>query len=370
MKKILPFVLAVAFGMSACSSGDDNGNGGDTFQDENPLLCTGDYVTGRGNVWRGHDPGKLQERDIPCLDGDGSLSGYYVDSIRASSGEAAFSEENRFLYESDDDRLNQVEAYYVITHMANWMIGYFTPASDFENVVQMVRSDEVTLYYDRAEVESKQLCYSLEIGMQGVSGTFLNVDIFSHELGHHLLFSLNRQIANSMIHEAMADYLAACFTRDSTIEPSEWPGFDRNVDNDWVAPDKVITRGEYCSILLGRMEDDGIDQVYPSLAQTFTQCRNDDPQEPQPHWAGMILSGALWDLRGEIGEADFHPVLFRALHFHAINDTGDLMDALIEEDQDLNAGANQERIRSSFEARGIDQNLNRDFPDIPYPQCP
>ena len=84
----------------------------------------------------------------------------------------------------------------------------------------------------------------------------------------------------------------------------------------------------------------------------------------------MILSGALWELRDAIGEPDLHPALFKALHDHTVNDTGDFMQRLIESDGVFNAGQNEQLIRDVFTARGIDQNLNLNFPDIPYPQCP
>ncbi|HUU03545.1 MAG TPA: hypothetical protein VM425_19070 [Myxococcota bacterium] len=369
MKTAPLLVLFITGSLVACGCGDGSGSGSG-LQDDGPLLCPAEYISGRGNVWRGADPHELSERDIPCLQGDGSLRGYYLDSITASRGDAAYSAENRFFYDTTDDRLNQVEAYYVISHMANWIVGYFIPSNDYGTTLEMIRADKVHLYFDRPDVESKQLCYSLELGMQGVSGSLMNVDVSAHEFGHHLIFSLNRQIANSMIHEAMADFLAACFTSDTLIEPSQWPGFDRNLQNDNQAPEDIITKGAYCDLLLSRMEQDGIDQVYKSLAQTFADCRAQDPQEPEPHWASMILSGALWDLRAAIGESDFLPALFSALHRNAVSDTGDLMQRLIEADQELNAGANENLIENTFAERGIDHDLGLDFPDIPYPQCP
>jgi hypothetical protein len=367
-----PFAVAacVFILLAACGGGGDGDNGGGGLQDDGPMLCPDTYTTGRGLVWRGHDPFELEERDLPALDGEGHLTGYYIGSIDPSSGETAYSQENEFLYYTDDARLNQVQAYYVITHMANWLIGYFSPSQEYQASIDLIRSDRVNLQYNREEVQSQQLCYELNMGMQGLNHDLLNVDVFAHEFGHHVVFSLNRQLANSMVHEAMADYLAASFTRNSAIEPSDWNGFDRNLENDHVAPDDVITRGEYCALLLGRMEADGIDSEYPSLAATFSQCRQENPQEPEPHWASMILSGALWELRRQIGEPDFNPALFRTLHNYTINDTGDLMENLIESDGVLNSGQNEQLIRDTFAARGIDQDLNLGFADIPYPDCP
>lgn len=350
--------------LSACGGGNgDNGNGGG-LQDDGPLLCPDTYATGSGKVWRGNNPYKLTERDLPCLEGDGTLSGYYISSIRPSTGETAQSDEEKYHYESDDARVNQVQAYYVLTHMANWLIGYFVPMEDYTNTIDAIRSDRVSLDYNRAEVESLQDCITLNMGMEGLDDNLLNVDVFAHEFGHHVVLSLS-EIRNGMIHEALCDYLAASFTQDSTIEPSDWSGFDRELDNNHTAPEDVITRGEYCSILLGRMEADGIDQEYPSLANTLRACY--EPQVPEHHWASMILSGALWELRGQIGEDELNPVLFSALHRYVPDDTGDLMNRLIEEDAALNAGANQNLIQNVFTARGIDQNLNLAFLELSCP---
>jgi hypothetical protein len=360
--KISPLVLV--FVLAACGNGDNGNGNGDGLQDDGPLLCPDTYTTGRGKVWRGNNPYKLTERDLPCLEGNGTLSGYYISSIRPSPGETAQSDEEKYLYDSDDARVNQVQAYYVITHMANWLIGYFVPAEDYTNTIDALRSDRVSLDYNRAEVESLQDCITLNMGMQRLDDNLLNVDVFAHEFGHHIVFSLS-EITNGMIHEALSDYLAASFTQDSTIEPSDWSGFDRDLDNNHKAPQDVILRGEYCSILLGRMEADGIDQEYPSLANTFRNCY--EPQVPEHHWASMILSGALWELRSEIGDDELNPVLFSALHRYAPNDTGDLMNRLIEEDAALNAGGNQDLIRDVFTARGIDQNLNLGFRELSCP---
>lgn len=362
-----PLSIALCvFLLAACGDGDNGGNGnGGRLQDDGPLFCpTEEYVTGRGNVWRGHDPYDLEERDLPCLNGDGYLGGYYTGTIDPEPGEATYSDDNQFLYEINDNRINEVQAYYVFTHMANWLIGYFEPTEEFDNTIQLLRSDRVNLEYNRDEVQSQQECGSMHMGMQGLSSTVLNVDVFAHEFGHHIVFSLNKGIVSGMIHEALADYLAASFTQNSVIEPSEWSGFDRDLENDHRAPDDVITRGEYCALLLGRMEADGVDEVYPDLANTLRQCQY--PQVPEHHWAGMILGAALWELRKQIGEDNFQPVLFRALHRYDINDTGHLMDRLIEEDLAFHQGKHESLIRDAFASRGIDQDLGLDFEPIPW----
>ncbi len=331
------------------------------------MLCPANYFTGRGQVWLGQDPEALEERDLPCLQGDGSLRGYFIDSVSTSLGESAWAEDNRFLYGLDDARLNEVQSYYVITHMANWLTGYVLDLDDSERVQQLLRADRVVLKFDRAVIESKQLCYSLEQGMWDLSHSLLNVDVMAHEFGHHAVFALNRSIGNSLIHEALADYLAASFTGDPVIEPSQWPGFDRNLDNTRIAPDDLIYKGDYCRSLLERMEAEGIDQVFSSLSQTLAQCVAQNSPAPEPHGSSLILSAALWELRTQIGESSFQPILFQALHNHSVEDTGDLMEALIEADS---SGQYTTQIIETFTFRGIAENLGLDFPVLPYAQCP
>jgi len=364
-------LLLVAPGCGADGSG--NGHSGTTMQDEGLRLCPGEYLTGLGNVWRGHDPYALETRDLPCLAGNGRLDGYYIGSIDTSENEEAQADDHRFLYEVGDPRLDEVEAYYVITHMANWIAASLEQAGISGSVLPLLRSDEVHLDYGKYEVASKQLCYSLNMGMQGLHRAVLNVDVLTHEFGHHVVFSLNRQIGNSMLHEGLADYMAAAFTRDSAIEPSESPAFDRDVDNDRSAPGDVITREEYCQTLLDNMEQAGIEEAYPGLHEQFEACLEESPADlarPEGHWAGMILSGALWDLRRQLGEAILHPTLFRALHSREAEDTGALLDSLIEADAALHDGTNAQALANAFARHGIDQDLGLGFPELPYSACP
>lgn len=363
-------LCALAWLPAGCGQADGPADITGLLQDDGPLVCPADTVTGRGLVWRGPDPTLLEERALPCLTGDGTLSGHFLEALSASRGEQARSDDHIFLYGQDDERLNQVQAYYVLTHMANWTAARLTPAGDYTASLELIRSDRVLLDYGKPDVESNQLCYALNQGMQGFASTFLNVDVFAHEFAHHLVFSLNRQIENGMIHEALADYLAASFTRDSVVEPSEWPGFDRDLENDHRAPDDVITKGAYCDLLLGRMEADGVTADYPSLASIFAQCRDQNPQEPEHHWASLILSAALWELRERIGEPLFQPMLYRVLHAHAVADTGELMDRLAEDDLVSNQGRHAATIQFAFATRGIDRDLELPFPDIPYAACP
>ena len=107
-----------------------------------------------------------------------------------------------------------------------------------------------------------------------------------------------------------------------------------------------------------------------SLTLGQAQIANQNPSELQDIDVVILCGGFGKRLRKEIGEADLHSALFRALHDYNINDTGDFMDKLIESDGVFNAGQNEQLIRDVFAARGIDHNLDMGFPDIPYPQCP
>jgi len=366
--------------MAACQGGGGTQEPG-RLQDQGELICLGNEVTGQGNVWRRQDPDDLELRDLPCLTGDSRLHGTYVpslttsrDDVAAQEGKITESAEHRFVYDPGDPRLNEVEAYYVATHMANWLVGGLQPREEFSTAVGRARSNEFYLDYDKDEVESKQLCSQLLLGMRGVQRDLLNVDVFAHEFGHHLLFSLNHQIGNSLLHEGLADYLAAAFTNDSVVEPSlEWPGFDRDLANDFSAPKDVLTRGPYCQRMLDAIQAGNMASVYPGLVEQFNTCLSQDPatlQTPEPHWAGMILGGALWELRELLGEEVFHPVLFKALSVTPMDGTGDLLQQLLQADTVLQQGADQEAITEVFTRRGIAQNLTPGFPRIEYPDCP
>lgn len=341
------------------------------------VTCPEGYINGRGRVVPIDAPGELEERDLPCLAGDGTLRGYFVSHIESSHAgddgyEPAMSEDDTFVFEPGDPRFDEVQAYYLISSMAGWIASSADLAEASPTALEVLRTDEVFLDYDNPEVMSRQWCGLLTLGMQRVSSESVNADVLLHEFGHHVVFSLNRELENSMLHEGLADYLTASMTNDSVIEPSESPAFDRSLENDHRAPDDVITRGAYCRNLLDIVEAEALESTYGPLVETLDDCLAGylgDLDDPAHHWAGMIVSGALWELRTQLGETVLDPLILEVLQASTIHDTGELMHLLIEADAARGGSANEEAIRGAFVERGIDEDLDLGFRDMGFSTC-
>ena len=367
------FYLAVAVALVACSDGTD-----DDPVNDGVITCPEGYLSGVGNVFPVESPGTVAERELPCLNGDGTLRGYLVASIGSSlvgsdGYEPASAEDLRFMYEPGDPRFDEVQAYYLIAGMAGWVASSLESTSASAQTLEVLRTDEVLLDYDNPEVVSRQWCGLLTLGMQRITDDRVNADVLLHEFGHHVVYSLNRNLENSMLHEGLADYLAAAFTDDSTIEPSESPAFDRSLENDHSAPEDVITRQEYCQQMLDTVEDEGLEETYSVLVQTLHDCLAGalgDLDAPEQHWASMILSAALWEIRGQVGGETFDPTLFEVLSGAVVRDTGELMTRLIEADAARSGGTNEAVIRQAFVSRGIGEDLGLAFRDMGFGMCP
>jgi hypothetical protein len=276
------------------------------------------------------------------------------------------------MYEPGDPRFDEVQAYYLVATMAGWIASTAQLDETSPSSLAVLRTDEVQLDYENPEVVSRQWCGLLTLGMQRISTDGVNIDVMLHEFGHHVVFSLNRDIENSMLHEALADYLAASLTNDSVIDASESPAFSRSLENDNRAPDDVITREVYCQNLLDVVETEGLETTYAPLVQVLQDCLAGlmgDLDAPEHHHAGMILSGALWDVRTELGADVLDPLLLSVLHTSTVHDTGELMERLIEADAAASGGANGEVIRQAFAARDIDEDLELAFREMGFTYC-
>ncbi len=383
-------VAGVTFGCGG--RGDDDGDAdsdadADVDRDSNveseedadvAALCPEGYVTGRGHVFPLDAPDAVAERDLLCLEGDGTLRGYFVagvgSSLEGTSGyEAAHSPIHSFLYTAGEPRFDEVQAYYVTTSMIAWVMAHLDDPVALEPSVDVLRGDEVLLDYGRAEVESRQWCSLMTMGMQRVTAPAVNVDVLAHELGHHIVMSLNSAIENSMLHEGLADYLAASFTNDPVLESSEWPTFDRSLEEERIAPDDIITREEYCQLLYDALHADSLETIYPGLLDALVFCLGGTAEEreaPAHHYAGVIVASALWQIRGRVGEEVLHPMLFQVLHDNDVNETGLLMDLLVSADAARYGGVHQAIIVDAFTTRGINVDLGFDFRDMGYSTCP
>jgi hypothetical protein len=158
-------------------------------------------------------------------------------------------------------------------------------------------------------------------------------DIIYHELVHAVLYAAGVQPGGTRresgaLHEGLADFFSAAFTGDAAI--GEWlyltfPAGATRVDQ----PADRWNMARY-------------DQVSFAGAPTGSTWAN-----------GMILSGALWDLRGAIGAACDSLVLEAMEYLPSQPAWAHLANGMLQADETLHGSRHREAIRTALAARGI-----------------
>jgi hypothetical protein len=232
-----------------------------------------DYFTGDPVLSKAYHSVTLTD-----LDGSGTLTGTYA-KILSSTGKAAQNTGSGFLYTRNDDRFEQVMAYYWITQAQHYLqtLHLRRPANARQ---QQLRIDQYggdnSFYLD----SSKKL--SITLGKGGVDDGE-DGEVIVHEYGHSVqdnqVPGFGSTLEAGSIGEAFGDYLA--------VEVSNWATgnrFQQPCVADW---DSVsYTAGPiHC---LRRI--DGT-KHYP------------DDVEGEVHADGEMWSAALWQARTAIGNA-------------------------------------------------------------------
>ena len=185
---------------------------------------------------------------------------------------------------------------------------------------------------------------SLAVTVDGDDSDALDGDIVVHEFAHAIQHGLlggtpgvfvaaevSETEQSIALVEGLADFAATSYFGDPEV--GEWTAgiwhgqaFMRTVDNFHRWPDHFV------------------------------------PGNPYP--TGMILSGALWDLRSSVGSDTTALLAWKALQSTVDNDPGseelnttfeDFLGKLVEADEALHDGAHVEQIRQAFAVRGIGQ---------------
>jgi len=212
------------------------------------------------------------------LDGSGYLSGDWA-NIRSETGSPAFSATNTFAYRRDDDRFEQVMAYYWVTEAQKYIqsLGFGTTLRPVNKESQDIRintwGQDNSYSWDKHDV--------LRFGKGGVDDAE-DAEVILHEYGHAVQdaqqtpFGFGATVESGAIGEGFADYLAV--TVSSVLAPTP----DAPCVADW---DSV----SYTS------------QVPHCLRRVDTNLHYPEDLNGSVHHDGQIWSRALWDIRKAVG---------------------------------------------------------------------
>jgi Zn-dependent metalloprotease len=221
------------------------------------------------------------------LDGSGYLRGDWV-NVRNETGDPAFSPTNTFIYTRDDDRFEQVMAYYWVTEAQKYFqsLGFGTRFEPINMEPQDVRinqwGQDNSYSWDKHDV--------MRFGKGGVDDAE-DAEVILHEYGHAVqdaqVGSFGTSVEAGSIGEGFGDYLAV--TVSDVIAPTADPACVA----DW---DSVsYTSG-----------------VPHCLRRVDTNLHYPADLNGRVHHDGQIWSRALWDIRNALGHTVADTIILQA----------------------------------------------------------
>jgi len=221
------------------------------------------------------------------LAGNGKLEGPYVNIAKAKGG-VARSANNQFLYFRDDDRFEQVMAYYQVNQTQEYI-----HSLGFKDVNNESQDFEINTYADDNSFydPSKD---TITMGEGGVDDAE-DAEVIWHEYGHAIQDDVVPGYGESLeagsIGEGFGDYWAV------TMSVPVSRNFDLPCVMDWDATSYTDTE-PHClrRTDTGKTTDDIIGEV---------------------HADGEIWSNALWDIHKALGRTKANKVILEATFFYA-----------------------------------------------------
>ena len=265
------------------------------------------------------------------LDGSGFLNGDWA-NIRSETGDAAFSATHTFNYARDDDRFEQVMAYYWVTEAQKYIqsLGFGTTLPPINRESQDIRINQLGIdnsySWDKHDL--------LRFGKGGVDDAE-DAEVILHEYGHAIQdsqmtpFGFGTSVEAGSIGEGFGDYFAV--TVSDVIAPTADPACVA----DW---DSVsYTSGTpHC------------------LRRVDTNLHYPEDLNGRVHHDGQIWSRALWDIRKALGNVKADTIILNA-QFSFAPDTSmpAAAQATVDAAEQLYGHGKAMVVESIFEARGI-----------------
>ena len=266
------------------------------------------------------------------LDGSGYLRGDWA-NVTSSTGPAAYSADNTFLYGRNDDRFEQVMAYYWVTEAQKYIqsLGFGDDLDPINMESQDIRINQWGLD-NSYSWDKKDIC---RFGKGGVDDAE-DAEVILHEYGHAIqdaqadpFGSFGASLEARSIGEGFSDYWAV--TVSNAIAPTPDPACVA----DW---DSV----SYTSGPVHCLRRVDLNYHYPEDL-TGSIYHN-----------GAIWSRALWDIRLELGNERADTVILEAqFHFAADTNMPAAAQATVDAARELYGAGVAHRVEAVFEARGI-----------------
>ena len=215
--------------------------------------------------------------ELRNLDGSGNLVGAWA-NVRSTTGAAAYSATNSFHYQRDDDRFEQVMAYFWVNEAQEYL-----QSLGFGSTLRPVNMESQDVRIDQYGVDNS---YSwdkhdfLRFGKGGVDDAE-DAEVVVHEYGHAVhdaqVPGFGATVDAGAIGESFGDYLAV------TV------GLDAAEDNGWplAAPAACVMDWDATSYT----------STVPHCLRRLDRDLTVADRRQAVHFDGQIWSRALWDIR-------------------------------------------------------------------------
>lgn len=258
------------------------------------------------------------------LAGNGRLEGPYV-RIVAAKGGVAQSANNRFQYERDDDRFEQVMAYYHVNQTQEYIhkLG-FTEVNNESQDFEINTYEGDNSFYDPSTD-------TITMGEGGVDDGE-DAEVIWHEYGHAIQDDVVPGYGESLQAGAMGEGFGDYWAVTMSIPVSR--NYDLPCVMDWDATS--YTEGpKHC------------------LRRTDTGKTTDDIVG-QVHADGEIWSNALWDIHQALGRDRANKVILQGTFFYAPDTSfADAARVTVQSARLLYGKAAAEQVSQAFKARKI-----------------
>lgn len=320
-----------------------------TGQRLSPLVDRNEYVDGTGRVFITNavvatgDNTLSDQNDSPSavpdsaystvtlldLDGSGFLNGPFVNtgptSNRVNRADNDFTDLNR-----GDAGFEEVEAYWAIDDAQRYIqsLGVLSAANYSIGVDVHGLSADNSFYSGFGNGQGE-----ITMGDGGVDDAE-DGEIIWHEYGHAILDNQVPNIDQNFdgMGEGFGDYWAATL---STRHPSA----------DHAQYDPAV--GEWDATFYNPGNP-------PFLRRVDTSAHYPEDRSSDPHVTGMIWSAALWDIHQTIGRETADQIFLEGNFLLPPSPTlPEAAQAMLEADQNINGGANNQAMVDVFEARGL-----------------
>jgi zinc metalloprotease ZmpB len=264
------------------------------------------------------------------LDGSGFLRGDWA-NVLSETGNPAYSPTNDFNYRRDDDRFEQVMAYYWVTEAQKYIqsLGFGSTRRPVNKESQDLRINQWGLdnsfSWDKKDM--------IKLGKGGVDDAE-DAEVILHELGHAIQdsqqtpFGFGISVEARSIGEGFADYWAA--TVSTLLAPTPDPACIADWDS--VSYDPTAP---HC------------------LRRVDTNLHYPQDLNGAVHHDGQIWSRALWDIRTVLGNVKADTLILEGQFGQRDPTMPGLAESTVAAARRLYGLMTANTVRAAFEARGI-----------------